>query len=518
MKRVILFVLLCVANFNVANAQLIKSLKAKVGKQPVAIIPARQYVGGLEVFAINPDTLNIICLGYDANFNGEFDEEDGDELPSWWKIERVVNANPLLTNPQPFKVRKVMDFDMNWGGFFPFRNRVPENVDIFPAVFQESLLPIASADRVTYYNMSTEKPTELEFIDSNIKSVCSHSKWFFTTRRVYENPGNWMPSANVLTMYDVDNFEKVFSYESPNENIQRVIAINVHNNSMVIIAVLYEGEYGSPDGSTIEFHTSKMPLNNMTSDMEWENCFDIKEIKVGSNANDMVLFHPVVYNLPWLFVVSSADNRIYIVNGATQKFYDNYIQLPCEVPNSIREISIQIDYNNSLVSATISSYDGNLYYIEDVFSSIDFEDEENRIFPSDGILSDASCLFGTIRNHGWGGIGLLFARTFNTNDMYQPEDEVEIFYMSSLGIAENNNVLKIFPNPVENIINIELEEMSEIISIRLIDNEGKYLQALTNYSIDGNTIQINLPEIQTGSYFIEIKTKEGSYIQKFIAK
>ncbi|MCL2039602.1 MAG: T9SS type A sorting domain-containing protein [Bacteroidetes bacterium] len=531
MKNIVLFLLLWVAAVNVANSQLqLQSVKAKVGKQPIAIIPAK--ISGS--FGINPDTLNIICLGYDANFNGEFDEADGDELPSWWKIERTINANPFLLNPQPFTVRKVMDFDMNWDGFFPYRMRIPEAIDYYlhyvPIEFG-NVLPIPYKDRIVFYDMSTEEKLELDdyiifdLLDSNIKSGCVYQgDVFFTTQRLYDNPLIYTPSSNLLNMYfaEESGIEKIISYESPNQYIQRVIAYLgfVDEDEAHVVAVLYEGELNS----VVEFHTLKADM--ILPEMTWEDCFDIKEVNVGFNANDMVLLNP--NGVPYLFVVSSGDNRIYIIDGLEQEINgygigidSNYIQIPAEAPNSIREVSFKLTPTSLfpiqyILSATITSYDGNLYYIQDIFTSTDFENENenNMIIPSDGILSDASYLFENI----WDGSGLFFARTLNMNDWYEPMDEVEIFYSGYTSITENSNSLKIFPNPVNSIINIELEDMYEINSIRLINSEGKLLQTLTNYSVDGNTIQINVSNLQTGSYFIELATKHGRYIQKFILK
>ncbi len=527
MKKIVFFMLLWIAIGGgvVAQDLPIQSLKAKVGKQPIAIIPAKMNGS----FEINPDTLNIICLGYDANFNGVFDEEDGDELPFWWKIERVIDANPYLQNPQPFNVRKVMDFDMNWDGLFPFRCRIPESTDYVPVEFG-NVLPIPYKDRVVFYDMSTEKKLDdddnFELVDSNIKSLCLFELALLTTQRVYENPGDWIPSGNIINLHIAKgDLEKIISYKSSNQNIQRVIAyaVETDTNPYLVIAVLYEGTFGSPDGSVVEFHTVKTYLDEPDELMPWEYYFDIKTINVGTNANDMVLLNP--NGVPYLFVVSNGDNRIYIVDGIEQEVNgfgigidDNYIQVPCEAPNQLREVSFYLIKNHQY-NATITSYDGNTYHINNVF------DENNRkiyTIPSEGEISEASYLFNPMITIWGGGDAMtyvFFARTLTyNNDWFEPGDEVEIFYYYVTGITEINNSLKVFPNPAKNTINIELEDIAEVNSIRLINNEGKYFKELTDYSISGNSIQVSIPSLQTGNYFIELDTKQGKYIQKLIIK
>ena len=535
-----MLLLLCVALGNVAlsnnaNAQAmptLKSLKVQVGKQPIAIIPAKKDGG----FEINPDTLNIICLGWDANYMGLYDQE-GDEFPSWWKIERVVDANPFNENPQSYTARKIMDFDVsnyNWEGFFPFRNRIPEAQDGGGiSIFTGNLLPVAFQDKIIYYDLSSEQP--IHTIEAaNVKSVCSYGEFVFTTSRGYDSDWN---STSELSMYVYvsmpplfEGFQKVFSYESENKMIQRVIAYesNVDGDSKFVIAVLYEGEgpWGSLVNSTIEFHTLK--TDDITPEMSWEDCFDIKTINVGYNANDMVLLN-IGSIYPYLLVVSSGDNGIYAVDGIDYEVDEEYMQIPCEAPNSIREVSLKINDNFS-ISATISSYDGYLYYIHNIFNyDPDALEEPNYnyfdsiayiIYPNfkiksdNAIWSDASYLFNNISKNN-----VVFARTLNMNENYLPENEVEIFYVKWLtGILEINNSLKVFPNPVEDIVNVELEDMSEIVSIRLINNEGKYIQSLNNYSVNGNIVQINIPNIPIGNYLIRIDTKQGTYIQKVIVK
>jgi len=319
-------------------------------------------------------------------------------------------------------------------------------------------------------------------------------------------------------------FQKIASYESPNKNIQRVIAYIDPINELPVIAVLYEGQgaWGELIGSTIEFHTFKDP-EEFELGMPWEEMFDIKEIQVGYSANDIVLVN--INEHPYIFVVSSGDNRIYIVDGVTQEVNgsalgidSNYIQIPCEFPNQLREVSFKIHSGdigiNNCLALTTTSYDGNVYYLNDIFTSTDFNDPNsyNMIIPSEEI-AEASYLFRPLGE-------VFFARTltYTDADWFNPNDEVEIFYCGSTNILELNNTLKVFPNPVENIVNIELEEATNINSIRLFDNEGKYIQALNNYSVVGNIIQINIPKLPAETYFIMLDTKQGIHLQKIIKK
>lgn len=80
------------------------------------------------------------------------------------------------------------------------------------------------------------------------------------------------------------------------------------------------------------------------------------------------------------------------------------------------------------------------------------------------------------------------------------------------GINENifNSPICIYPNPAQNIINIETSE--SIKSISIIDLTGKV------FFYESSTNQINLPDLQNGLYLIRIETSTGCLTRKIIIK
>lgn len=84
--------------------------------------------------------------------------------------------------------------------------------------------------------------------------------------------------------------------------------------------------------------------------------------------------------------------------------------------------------------------------------------------------------------------------------------------MSALSMDEfNQNVINIYPNPVQNILNVSLENNSEIQKIVIYDITGKQLKLH-----EGNTTSISVEDLKPGCYLLEITIDEKKQIKKFL--
>jgi hypothetical protein len=84
-------------------------------------------------------------------------------------------------------------------------------------------------------------------------------------------------------------------------------------------------------------------------------------------------------------------------------------------------------------------------------------------------------------------------------------------YNPSLGIATNSNDLSLFPNPAEDFIQLNLSQ--QITAIRVFDINAKQL---TVSVFDGN--KMNISQLESGVYFVNVATETSSYCLKFIKK
>lgn len=76
---------------------------------------------------------------------------------------------------------------------------------------------------------------------------------------------------------------------------------------------------------------------------------------------------------------------------------------------------------------------------------------------------------------------------------------------------ENSNVFKIYPVPSSDVLNISSNNQFEIKAIEIYNQLGQIVQKEL-----GNKNQINVSQLQSGTYFLKIKTENSVYTQQFI--
>ena len=97
-------------------------------------------------------------------------------------------------------------------------------------------------------------------------------------------------------------------------------------------------------------------------------------------------------------------------------------------------------------------------------------------------------------------------------------DNVE--YASNPTIQSVNNLpslgnLKVYPNPVKDVVNIYTSNVSgQIQTISLYDLSGKLLESSNHPNITGSTISFNMSNYASDLYIIRVTTDKGNYFQK----
>jgi hypothetical protein len=86
----------------------------------------------------------------------------------------------------------------------------------------------------------------------------------------------------------------------------------------------------------------------------------------------------------------------------------------------------------------------------------------------------------------------------------------------SVGIRPNNTELicRLFPNPTNGIIHIDLPTNQQIKSIRVIDLMGK--QLFYKEEIQSSTYQLDLSHMARGIYYVAVATKNQVVYKKLI--
>ena len=86
---------------------------------------------------------------------------------------------------------------------------------------------------------------------------------------------------------------------------------------------------------------------------------------------------------------------------------------------------------------------------------------------------------------------------------------------TSQGIAEDNLVTGIYPNPATDLIYVGLAKSFNVSHISLIAMDGREVKDLKQ-NIQGSVIAIEIPEVARGFYLIRIILKDGSIVNRKI--
>ena len=100
----------------------------------------------------------------------------------------------------------------------------------------------------------------------------------------------------------------------------------------------------------------------------------------------------------------------------------------------------------------------------------------------------------------------------NGDFIYPPTAECEPLMLTSIERVEKNSTVKIFPNPTQDILNIESEN-SKILEIHIFNLEGKevYRGELEDYSAN-----ILISSFEKGIYIIKIMTEKKLMMDRFL--
>lgn len=115
-----------------------------------------------------------------------------------------------------------------------------------------------------------------------------------------------------------------------------------------------------------------------------------------------------------------------------------------------------------------------------------------------------------------GGYGAGYIKVFDNNSniiassngQFGSQFNYYIYADSPTAIEENLNELSIYPNPANNLLNIQ--SSTQIQSVEVLNIQGQLIIK------EGNVNQINVSSLTNGVYMIRIATNNGVKVQKFV--
>ncbi|MBC7555602.1 MAG: S8 family peptidase [Chryseobacterium sp.] len=203
----------------------------------------------------------------------------------------------------------------------------------------------------------------------------------------------------------------------------------------------------------------------------------------------------------WHYLLTPADNKNVFsigavdVNGNSSSFSSFGPNANGEIkPDaSARGTNTYMGVNNSVTNASGTSFATPLA-AGGIACLLQAMPNENRAILRDLLRQNASLYPNSDAQKGYGILNFasVLTKLLATNEM------------------SISNHLKIYPNPIKDILNFQTSE--KLFSVELYDSLGRKLQNLKT------SLSNNLSSLQSGIYYLKVKTDKENYIEKFIKK
>ena len=90
----------------------------------------------------------------------------------------------------------------------------------------------------------------------------------------------------------------------------------------------------------------------------------------------------------------------------------------------------------------------------------------------------------------------------------------EFEFLSSLSVADSkNNTISIFPNPVSDQFQVNLNNQQKILNLKILDVNGRIVKKIKP-NLSRNTYQLS--NLKAGIYFLLLETDKGRLEKKII--
>ncbi|WP_458626518.1 T9SS type A sorting domain-containing protein [Winogradskyella sp. PC D3.3] len=247
------------------------------------------------------------------------------------------------------------------------------------------------------------------------------------------------------------------------------------------------------------------------------------------NGESIVVATPTYSNLEagnHLFAVNvSNPNGTQDENTSNDTFVFNFEVSPTYTTSSLILNLLTDDYGNEtswnlvdsagtiVSSQPINTYGDTQSYQEIITIPSFNECYTFTIFDSQG---DGICC-------GWYGDGSYTLEDENENIIivggdFSTSESVTFSVQNPLSVNEFNleNFIKIYPNPIQNNLTIELTNISEDVSYQIYNTLGQQISKGNLSSSSMHTV--NMSQYESGIYFVKISTSTSSMTQKLIKK
>lgn len=195
---------------------------------------------------------------------------------------------------------------------------------------------------------------------------------------------------------------------------------------------------------------------------------------------------------------------------------DNYLISPAislaDIPAVTGNISLSFKLGSTQSSSLYTSENISVYIVTDTSSASAINittPVHSAVLAGVGINSFTY----DISSHGGETIYIAF-RHHNCADQGDLLlDDIAVVKALGVGLSENQIISKVYPNPVTNVLNFQLEENISMVTILSIEGKTVSTQIVNNMSAKVDVL--NLP---TGFYTYRIVTEKGKVLQSTFSK
>ena len=294
------------------------------------------------------------------------------------------------------------------------------------------------------------------------------------------------------------------------------------------------GNYTYQWSSSPAGFSSSQQIVNVAPSSTTAYIVSITDGALSTSASQFIIVNSIpIGSLPSDTAMCSNDQMILDAGGG----YSNYLWSNGDTNQIINIDASSLPFGFTDFAVTISNSIG--------CSIIDSTKLEVREAPSNLIADDSVCLgypyyqynaLPNMSSYLWNTGDTTQSITVNTSDLnfgnnifwVSVYDNVGCFGSDTANLyldicesiyeSENGNIVKVYPNPSNGVINIDIEsENEEDISINIFDSQSKLVFS-NNTSINAinNTLRINLNKLSKGVYIMHIKGDNTYSIQKLI--
>ena len=234
-----------------------------------------------------------------------------------------------------------------------------------------------------------------------------------------------------------------------------------------------------------------------------------------TNANAQ---NPILFDHTWYFEIGNIDNETLVTPEVPENFPEN----------SLFQSTIYLFIENG------NNYFGIYHNYCSVFPVIyaEFSNNDNSFIGTDDTaLQGFGCVYGEA-GYFSDKINYFFGIYFDEmpNPFSYTIEEVENYYKLTITNNDGNwliynsillsnptfneNTVSLYPNPVQNILNIQ-NTASNLSKVQIYDLNGRLLQ---NHALQTNEVSLNVSQLNSGIYLVVLENEMGNRVSRKIVK